>query len=64
MVVPSFIRLKRGQVFDLDGLKFFTFGGAQTVDKDNRTPGKSWWTQEKPSQQDYVEGFKNLELNN
>lgn len=29
---PSIIHLMRGQVFDIDGIKFFTFGGARSHD--------------------------------
>ena len=32
MVRPSIIHLMRGQVFDIDGLKIFTFGGASSHD--------------------------------
>lgn len=31
-IKPSVIHLMRGQVFDIDGLKFFTFGGAASHD--------------------------------
>ena len=31
-IKPSIIHLMRGQVFDIDGLKFFTFGGAASHD--------------------------------
>lgn len=31
-IKPSVIHLMRGQVFDIDGLKFFTFGGASSHD--------------------------------
>lgn len=31
-IKPSIIHLMRGQVFDIDGLKFFTFGGASSHD--------------------------------
>lgn len=60
-ISDSIIRLQRGQVFEIDGLKFFTFGGAKSVDKDYRTPGISWWPQEMPSSANYAEGLKNLE---
>ena len=31
-IKPSVIHLMRGQIFDIDGLKFFTFGGAASHD--------------------------------
>jgi len=53
----SFIRdnviwLHRGQVFDIDGYKIFTMGGATSIDKACRKPGISWWPQENISDKD------------
>jgi len=59
----SVIHLMRGQVFMIDGLKFFTMGGGTSVDKDTRTEGKSWWKQEIPSEEEFSEAFVNLEIN-
>lgn len=56
--------LLRGQVFDIDGKKIFTFGGADSDDKEFRTPGKSWWHQEMPNQSEYEEGLINLSKHN
>ncbi|MEG1805423.1 MAG: metallophosphatase, partial [Clostridia bacterium] len=44
-IKESIIHLMRGQVFEIEGKKFFTFGGATSVDKCCRTEGKSWWPQ-------------------
>ncbi|WP_337034828.1 metallophosphoesterase family protein [Paenibacillus illinoisensis] len=57
----SVIHLMRGQVFEIEGNKFFTFGGAASHDKEYRKEGKSWWRREMPSQEEYEEGLKNLE---
>lgn len=57
----SVIHLMRGQVFEIEGKKFFTFGGAASHDKEYRKEGKSWWSREMPSQEEYEEGLKNLE---
>lgn len=51
----------RGQVYTIDGRKFFTMGGAESHDKIYRTEGKSWWPQEMPSQEEYDEAIKNLD---
>ncbi|WP_202984109.1 MULTISPECIES: metallophosphoesterase family protein [unclassified Paenibacillus] len=56
----SVIHLMRGQVFNIEGKKFFTFGGAASHDKEYRKEGKSWWSREMPSQEEYEEGLKNL----
>lgn len=60
----SVIHLMRGQVFEIEDKKFFTFGGAASHDKEYRKEGKSWWSREMPSQEEYEEGLKNLEKHN
>lgn len=51
----------RGQIYDINGKKFFTFGGAESRDKDFRTPFVSWWPQEMPNYQECMEALNNLE---
>ena len=60
----SVLHLMRGQVFTIDSHTFFTMGGADSVDKDWRTPGKSWWPEEIPSNDEYEEAIQNLKLHN
>ena len=62
-ITDSVIHLMRGQIFLIDGYKFFTFGGAKSSDKEFRKEGVSWWKEEMPNQEEYAEGFRNLELN-
>lgn len=61
-IKPSIIHLMRGQAFNLNGKKFFTFGGAASVDKIHRTEGKSWWAREMPSTAEYAEGMDKLDM--
>jgi len=58
------IHLMRGQVFNINGKKIFTFGGADSIDKQHRVEGKSWWKREMPSNAEYEEGLDNLEKHN
>jgi len=58
------IHLMRGQVFEIDGIKFFTMGGAESTDKDLRKEGESWWAREMPSDEEYEEALRNLEVVN
>ena len=60
----SVLHLMRGQIFTIDSHTFFTMGGADSVDKDWRTPGKSWWPEEMPSNDEYEEAIQNLKLHN
>jgi len=54
------IHLDRGQVFEIDGKKFFTFGGAYSRDRYLRIKDLSYWEEELPSDDDYKEANKNL----
>lgn len=55
------IHLMRGQIFNLNGIKIFTFGGADSIDKHFRVPYVTWWPRELPSGDEYEEGLCNLE---
>lgn len=59
-ISKSVIHLMRGQVFDIGGRTFFTFGGAYSFDKAHRIPGISWWEEEMPKADEKQEGIKNL----
>ena len=59
-ISDSIIHLTRGQVFDMDGVSIFTMGGATSIDKAYRTPGKSWWPEEVPSHDECEEAIENL----
>ncbi|CAJ1315750.1 metallophosphoesterase family protein [Paenibacillus nuruki] len=57
----SVLHLMRGQVYEIEGLTFFTFGGAASHDQAFRSEGKSWWAREMPSEDEYQLGLANLE---
>lgn len=52
--------LMRGQIYNINGKKIFTFGGASSHDKDSRKEGKSWWSRELPSENEINVAIKNL----
>lgn len=60
----SVIHLMRGQLFNIEGKKFFTFGGADSHDKGFRKEDVSWWKREIPSYAEYEEGLSNLDKHN
>lgn len=60
-VESKIIHLMRGQVYEIDGTRFFTFGGACSIDKMYRTEGISWFPEEMPNRKEYEEGWQNLE---
>ena len=59
-VRPDVIHLMRGQVFELEGKTFFTFGGATSVDRARRVEGETWWRQESPTFEELDEGLYHL----
>lgn len=61
-ISKKIFHLMRGQVFIIDDKKFFCMGGAASHDKEYRKEGRSWWKQEIPSEEEYTEAVKNLEL--
>lgn len=54
------IHLMRGQVFDIDGKRIFTMGGAYSIDKYMRFEGRSWWREELPCDAEYREAIRSL----
>lgn len=63
-IMSTIDHLMRGQIFEIDGLKFFIMGGAESHDKRYRKEGKSWWYQEMPSDDEYDLAIKNLDRHN
>ena len=60
----NIIHLMRGQVYEIEGKTFFTFGGATSIDKIYRTENVSWWKAEVPSIADMEEACDNLQQGN
>jgi hypothetical protein len=57
----SIYHLMRGQVYEIDGMKIFTFGGAKSSDIQYRKEHKTWWKEELPTAEEYMEALINLE---
>ena len=57
---PNVIHLLRGEIYDIDDTTFLAFGGANSVDRDWRIEGESWWAQEVPSDEDRQHCVSNL----
>ncbi len=62
-VEDGIYHLIRGQAYNIDGRKFFVFGGASSHDKKHRTEGKNWWKDELPNKQEYINAENNLKKN-
>ena len=60
VVKENVYRLLTGNLYDIEGYKFFVFGGASSIDKAWRTPYKSWWPEEVPSNETFQKALSNL----
>ncbi len=52
--------LMRGEIFRLEGKRFFVMGGAYSTDRIVRTLGRSYWEEELPSNGEYRNATQNL----
>ena len=57
----NIFHLMRGQVFEIDGRTFFTFGGAYSIDRWRRERNFTYWDEELPNNDEYHEATQNLE---
>jgi len=63
-ISDSIYHLMRGQIFNIDGITFFTMGGATSVDRYKRIESFDWWSQEIPTMSEYNTGLDNLDAIN
>ena len=59
-ISDSIIHLMRGEVFNIDGRKIFTFGGADSIDKAIRIENIDWWKEELPSEEEIDYAIENI----
>lgn len=60
-IASSIFHLMRGECFTFNGKKFLAMGGANSIDKEGRTVGKSWWKEELLSRADEEHVLDTLE---
>jgi hypothetical protein len=61
---PFVAYLKRGKVYTIENSKFLVLGGALSIDKEFRRPGKSWWENEYWSEDEKNDLFHELKKEN
>lgn len=54
-------RLMRSEVYEIDGARIFTMGGAASIDRPYRTPHVDWWPHEVPTDRNFDEARANLD---
>ncbi|MDE6781844.1 MAG: metallophosphoesterase [Ruminococcus sp.] len=57
---PNIIHLMRGEIYEIDGMSFFAFGGAGSHDKEYRKPNITWWEQEEATESEILNARRNL----
>lgn len=57
----SIFHLMRGEVYQIQGKTIFAFGGAFSIDRENRTKDVSWWEEEIPVDIECQNAYENLE---
>lgn len=59
---PSVLHLKRrGHVYNIASKKVWCFGGGYSIDKADRTPGYSWWSEEEADNKEIAYAQETLE---
>ena len=59
-ISDSIYQLMNGEIFSINNKSFFVMGGANSVDKERRIEGISWWKEEIPSKEELEYGISNL----
>ncbi len=59
-VRPHVMYLENGELFNICGHTIFIQGGAASIDKVYRKEGKSWWSSEIPSQEEFEHAANTL----
>lgn len=63
VIEKNIIHLMRGQVYEIEGKKIFTFGGGHSQDYDFRRDSDKWWVREQPTHDEIMTGVQNLKKN-
>lgn len=64
LIRDNILHLKRGEVFNINGFKIFTFGGAKSVDMLEKMMTNEWFEEELPTKEEMDYGIRNLEKHN
>ena len=59
-ITENVVHLERGYIYEIEGKRFFVFGGCNTSEKWKRA-GKPWYPEEAPTQEELLRAYANLE---
>ncbi len=57
----NILHMMRGEIYTIDGKRFFVCGGATSMDKEFRQPYVSWWPEENISSAEARKAIENLD---
>lgn len=57
----NLFHLMRGEIYNINGTRIFTFGGGESEDKDIRQEQQRWWRNELPSPEEMARGAETLD---
>lgn len=60
VISGNLMHIKRGSILDLQGMRFFAFGGGQTKDIDIRRDSHTWYEAELPTTEEVRDAVLNL----
>lgn len=55
--------LQRGEIYNIEEKSLFVFGGAESLDKETRAEGRTWFRQEIPTPRQFAQARQNLSAN-
>lgn len=61
IIENGIVHMMRGQVYNIENQRIFTFGGGHSQDFDFRRDSANWWEREQPNHSEILEAINNLE---
>lgn len=62
-IAPNIVHLQRGEIYTIEGEKYFTFGGGHSQDIEYRKDTGNWWKQEHPTHREIRHAIYKLHEN-
>ncbi len=59
----NLFHLERGQMYTIEGVKIFVFGGGESADREMRAEHETWWREELPTPAEMTQGAKVIDDN-
>ena len=60
VIEGGLVHLLRGEIYTIDGYRFFTFGGGESNESELRRDSGTWWEEEMPSEEEMRAGLSQL----